>query len=78
MPIYDARGVEVTDFGKIIKHMKKLPLYDDDIPEGGYAVPGFTVKADSPRKGTNEPPQISYNIQWVILLSIPRNRAPHN
>lgn len=84
VPIWDARDIQVTDFGKIIKNMKKLPSYDNDMPEGSCAVVGFTINYRKPLQGIKkkdrdddmpeELASISYNLRWAILLALPSDK----
>ena len=72
VPQFDARTLTHTKnmYDDIIKLMKigKLPKYSDEIPPDAVVIVGHTVNI---YEGSSTGLTLSFNIQWVIILSTP-------
>lgn len=86
VPIYDGRqrrGCPAFDFS--LKHFENLsswPFYKnpqrekDDVPPGASVAVGYTIGTYS--TGSQSVRRISPNIQFVILLAVPRRESPED
>ena len=71
VPIFDGRDThfELNDVLKLIG--KNLPLLDEEIPVGSFALIAYTANAYK-RKGSASLTNIALNINWAVLLAIPK------
>ena len=50
---------------------KNLPLLDEEIPVGSFALIAYTANAYK-RKGSASLTNIALNINWAVLLAVPK------
>jgi len=66
VPIYDARK-HAGNFYELLTDLDRLKRFPAEVPSRSCAVVAYTVNT----WGRENPVNVSFNIQWVMLLGIP-------
>ena len=72
VPIYDGRQKKIDPNKDLPSLHEKLPVWKkglEDIPVESLAAVGYTVNTFA--SGSSR--QLSFNIQWVVVLGIPKS-----
>jgi len=68
VPVFDGRSTAFT-FGEDLEHLQQvLPAWEGEIPEGSFAVVGYTVSTFT---NSSRLRSLSCNLQFVIVIGSP-------
>ncbi|KAF7983524.1 hypothetical protein HWV62_21074 [Athelia sp. TMB] len=68
IPVLDARGHSFNLQGDLMMLDKKLPVFDEEIPQGSCVWVGYTCTKYEVK---DRPPGINFNLMWAVVLGTP-------